>query len=81
MMAKELSKYDRMMLLNQIQVFLVECRSKPRLASLLLKETWGDVANDIDLVKKPLQGWLKMAHFHFLGSAFSIHRSICKAKG
>lgn len=53
MMTKELSKYDRMMLLNQIQVQLVKFWCVPRLVSLLLKETRGNVANDVHLVEKP----------------------------
>lgn len=52
MMTKELSLNDRLMLLNQIQVQLVEFRCVPRLAPFLLKEAWGNVANYVDLVEK-----------------------------
>lgn len=52
MMTKELSLNDRFMLLNQIQVQLVEFRCVPWLSPFLLKETWGDVANYVDLVEK-----------------------------
>lgn len=52
MMTKELSLNDRLMLLNQIQVQLVEFRCVPWLAPFLLKEAWGDVANYVDLVEK-----------------------------
>lgn len=52
MMTKELSKNDRLMLLNQIQVQLVEFRCVPLLPPFLLKETWRDVANYVDLVEK-----------------------------
>lgn len=52
MMTKELSKNDRLMLLNQIQVQLVELRCVPWLAPFLLKEAWRDMANNVDLVEK-----------------------------
>lgn len=52
MMTKELSKNDRLMLLNQIQVQLVEFRCVPLLPPFLLKETWRDVADYVDLVEK-----------------------------
>lgn len=52
-MSKELSFYDRVMLLNQIQVALVEFSHEPWLASLLLKESRWNVADYVHLVEKP----------------------------
>lgn len=54
MMTKKLPQYDRMMLLNQIQVQLVEFRRKPWLVSLLLKEPRGNMANDVHLVERTM---------------------------
>lgn len=51
MVTKKLPHYDRMMLLNQVQVDCVEFLSKPWLISLLLEEPRRNVANDEHLVE------------------------------
>lgn len=52
MMAKELSSNDGMVLLYQIQVLLVELWGEPGFTSFFLKETWGNMANDVHLGKR-----------------------------
>lgn len=52
MMAKELPNYDGMMLLNYFQISLVEFFCEPRFTSFLLKETWRNMSNDVDLREK-----------------------------